>query len=72
MFNKKVVSVSWNWFVTESAGEEFSQHRLSGDTEMIVYHEAAGIGDQHYCDIIMKDGNSKRVFNLNAIEFESK
>lgn len=70
MRNRKVVSVKYNWFTSNEVGEEFQEHGLAPDTEKIEYHEPAGPGDQHYCDIYMKDGSVKRVFNLNEINFD--
>jgi hypothetical protein len=37
--------------------------------ESIEYHEPAGEGDQHYCDVHLDDGKIKRIFRPEAITF---
>ena len=36
----------------------------------IDYHTPLGEGDAHYCDVLFSDGNSRRVFRPDSIDFE--
>ena len=65
----KVKQVNYNWFaVSEVNGEEFSVACIdSNGVDKIEYHEPAGHGDQHYCDIYSGNGEKRRVFNISAV-----
>lgn len=70
---KRVALVVWNWRFSNKNGEEFdSCEPAKKGVERIEYHAAAGPGDQHYCDIHMEDGKTRRVFNLNEVVFEKE
>ena len=64
-----------NWYTYSNENEYGTDYLyLRYDMEHIAsiqYHEHAGDGDAHYCDVYFKDGQHKRYFNINEIEFLS-
>lgn len=72
MFIKAFTNNWWTYTSQEEYGENFLY--LRHDMEHIVciqYHTPDGDGDAHYCDVYFWNGENKRYFNLNEIEFFS-
>ena len=73
MFIKAFVT---NWYAYSNEnehGENFLYLRYNDKSvATIQYHEPVRSGDAHCCDVYFKDGQHKRYFNINEIEFLSK
>jgi hypothetical protein len=70
---KEVNQVNFNWHTDEDNQEAFSHYRVDGHKGMkgnchrIDYHSPAGNGDAHYCDILLRNNEMVRVFNINKL-----
>ena len=64
-----------NWYAYSNPseyGENYLYMRHDMDHIVCIkYHEPAGNGDAHYCDVYFWNGENKRYFNINEIEFFS-
>ena len=73
MFIKAFIT---NWYAYSNEneyGENFLYLRYKDKSVATIrYHEPAGDGDAHYCDVYFKDGQYKRYFNINEVEFFSE
>ena len=73
MFIKAFTTNWWTYSNPGEYGENFLYLRYDMEhIASIKYHEPVGNGDAHYCDVYFKDGQHKRYFNINEVEFLSK
>ena len=70
--DRNAKSVIYNWYASNENGEEFTRAETGkhGVTR-IKYHEPAGEGDRHYCDIYEESGYF-RVFNLCCVDLANE
>jgi hypothetical protein len=73
----KIISVRFDWFATESAGEEYKQYDLGSEyfgkvVVQIIHHTAQGEGDKHYCEVQFNDGSCEYVYNLNRVIYSNR
>ena len=65
-----------NWYAysnPEEYGENFLYLRYDMEhIATIQYHMPIRQGDDHYCDVYFKNGQHKRYFNINEVEFLSE
>lgn len=64
-----------NWYAYSNPneyGEDFLYLRYDmKHIATIQYHTPTRQDDAHYCDVYFKDGQHKRYFNINEVEFLS-
>ena len=70
-YDSKVECIEYNWCYSNEIGQESSNYEVGKyGVKEIEYHQPAGEGDRHYCDVIFENGYERRIFNLNAITYK--
>lgn len=66
---RKISGVLFDWHVINKK-ERCNSFTAGLDCVQISYHSPKRDGDKHYCDVLLKDDSSIRIFNLNSVIWE--